>query len=332
MSNSRHHFAFSVVELLIVIVIVSILATISIIAYTSTTQRASVASLQSDLSNASKKIKLYYAEKGSYPTANNCPAPGPTEICLNNSGSNSFNYNFNNTQTPSFSLVGTNGDIQLQTSSTSNIESIPSIVTDGLIVYLDATKSSSYPGSGTVWYDLSGNGNDATLYSGVAYSASNGGALVFDKVNDYAQGNLNPNITVNSVFSTITWINASSVASGQHLTNIKGISQFYVLSGKLGTYAYGNVSGGTVYSNGWYMASMLRKVTGNSSLYLNDKEVAVGSLPSATLSTAYVIGNYVGGGSYYFGGKIAVSMIYNRALSQSEIIQNFNALRGRYGV
>ena len=62
----------------------------------------------------------------------------------------------------------------------------PKIVTDGLVLCLDAANSKSYPGTGTAWNDLSGNGNNGTLINGVGYNSNNGVSLVFDGVNDYA--------------------------------------------------------------------------------------------------------------------------------------------------
>ena len=61
----------------------------------------------------------------------------------------------------------------------------PSIVTNGLVLCLDAANSKSYPGSGTTWTDLSGRGNNGTLVNGVGYNSGNLGSLVFDGVDDY---------------------------------------------------------------------------------------------------------------------------------------------------
>ena len=66
----------------------------------------------------------------------------------------------------------------------------PRIVTDGLVLYLDAGNNKSYPGSGNTWYDISENGNNGTLVNGVGYNSSNKGSLVFDGVNDYIQTSL----------------------------------------------------------------------------------------------------------------------------------------------
>jgi len=81
---------FTIVELLVVIVVIGILAAITIVSYTGISSRAITASVQADLSNASTQLKTFYAINGAYPTANNCPTPGATEICLKPSGSNTL--------------------------------------------------------------------------------------------------------------------------------------------------------------------------------------------------------------------------------------------------
>lgn len=206
----------------------------------------------------------------------------------------------------------------------------PSVVTNGLKLYLDAGNVKSYPGTGTVWTDISGNGNNATLYNGPTYSSANGGSLVFDGVNDYAEGLMN--IVAGSAFTTNTWFNITNNSREQHLTNLWPSTQFYVASAALRTSNYGALVGGSVSASVWYMASQVRAADGSGVLYLNGVSVATGTLPSNPQCNGYTIGNFVGGGSYYFGGYISMSQIYNRALTAAEITQNFNALRGRYGL
>ena len=92
--------AFTIVELLVVIVVIGILAAITIISYTGISNKASVSSLQSDLSNAKKQLALYYVDHGAYPTSidpnTKCPtgsAPTPdTRYCLKPSTANTFDY------------------------------------------------------------------------------------------------------------------------------------------------------------------------------------------------------------------------------------------------
>jgi prepilin-type N-terminal cleavage/methylation domain-containing protein len=102
---------FTIVELLVVIVVIGILAAITIVAYAGISQRAKEASLKSDLDNSSKLIKLFQVTEpsGNYPTANVCPSPGTTEICLKASGTNTYTYTVSNGTTPkTFTLDATN--------------------------------------------------------------------------------------------------------------------------------------------------------------------------------------------------------------------------------
>ena len=64
----------------------------------------------------------------------------------------------------------------------------PKIVTNGLVLALDAANTKSYPGSGTVWSDLTPNGNNGALTNGPTFNSANGGSIVFDGTNDYLQG------------------------------------------------------------------------------------------------------------------------------------------------
>ena len=102
-----------------------------------------------------------------------------------------------------------------------------SIVRDGLVLHLDAANRKSYPGTGTVWTDLSGKGNHGTLMNGVGYSEYNKGSLVFDKIDDYIIGNINTFVNP-TPYTSITWANSTNTISEQHLTNLKGGIQFYI--------------------------------------------------------------------------------------------------------
>lgn len=168
--------AFTIVELLVVIVVIGILAAISIVAYTAVRQRAISASLQSDLSTASKRIKLFQIENSAYPESLiDCPTPDVKNLCIKLSSGNSYvGYAFNNSSNPqTYSLIAGNGNVYYKvTSSTALAKLNPPTqpgVTPGAILELHAAKANNGNGPGinspltTTWKDTSGNGNNGTL-------------------------------------------------------------------------------------------------------------------------------------------------------------------------
>ena len=97
----------------------------------------------------------------------------------------------------------------------------PTTVTSGLVLCLDAGNAKSYPGSGTVWTDLSGNGNTGTLINGPTYNSANGGSIVFDGVNDYA--NIGVGRGVNQFsgnFAVSVWV--MRLSGGPNFGNVCG--------------------------------------------------------------------------------------------------------------
>ena len=213
----------------------------------------------------------------------------------------------------------------------------PSIVLNGLVLYLDAANIKSYPGSGTTWTDLSGRGNTGTLTNGPTYSSANGGSLVFDGVDDYVSGSIP---TINS-WSMTLWYRSTDITSNP---------VFYPFSGTPATgLGFGGTFGVTT-NNRWYfldgtnaLSSANTAVTTNIWYYLVVTKSSTtynlytnGSLSLTTTGvdvslTQYNLGRR-GDAVWYSKGNIAQASIYNRALSAAEVSQNFNALRGRYGI
>lgn len=214
----------------------------------------------------------------------------------------------------------------------------PRIVTNGLVLCLDAGNSKSYPGTGTLWSDLSGNGNNGTLISGPTYSSSNRGSVVFDGVDDYVSG-------------SIPTINSWSICLWYLSTDITSKLVFYPFSGT--TTATGLGFGGTfdvTTNNRWYffdgvnvMSSSNTAIKTNIWYYLvvtkNSTTYNLYTNGSLSLSstgvdlslTQYNLGRR-GTANFYVTGNISQSLIYNRAVTASEITQNYNALKGRFGL
>jgi hypothetical protein len=226
----------------------------------------------------------------------------------------------------------------------------PRVVTSGLVLALDAGDVNSYPGSGTTWYDTSGNNYNGTLYSGATYAARNGGVIVFDGTNDYMQlvDGLDTPTATNSTYEfwckTTTNKNAEylKVGSGA-VTNSAGEMAFFYINNLMyfikfvsasgdrphisATYNYNLADGEWKHIVGTYQGTAS---AGTSTLYYNGVQVGVNS--TITYSTSEAQPGFSQASSYAFAGDLANIRVYNRALSASEIEQNYLAQKSRFGL
>ena len=218
----------------------------------------------------------------------------------------------------------------------------PRIVTNGLVFCVDAADTNSYPGSGTTWTDLSGNGNNGTLTNGPTFSSANRGSIVFDGTNDYVScGNAaNLQITIGTISA---WIRPTVGNSSYRGILVKQSAWGLFLYGNnFITYDWGNNArrdNGTVLSNNiWYHTAMTFTETigtpsNNAILYVNAISVLTTTVKNSNISSQDVVlgtgGSTPNGQELY--GNIASAQVYNRVLSASEVLQNYNATKGRYG-
>ncbi len=217
----------------------------------------------------------------------------------------------------------------------------PRIVTDGLILCLDAGNVKSYPGSGTTWTDITGNGNNGTLTNGPTFS---GGGIVLDGTNDYVNLSIaNPyaeTIMVIAKSNTTNWneygwISSTRGVNGHIIhpnTNSKDVD--YYIFNQSGTFTYlytytiSNITIPHMYcfsTNG----SNSHKIHFDGNLIVENTTSITRSLtpPSVT----YVLGK--DDMLQRYGNGVIYSVYrYNRQLSDAEIRQNFNAIRGRYSI
>jgi hypothetical protein len=214
------------------------------------------------------------------------------------------------------------------------------IVTSGLVFYVDAGYSPSYPTSGLTWYDVSGYGNNGTLTNGPTYSSANGGSIVFDGVDDYVS------LPINSTFNTPSvtyevWANLQTI-SDRHILYVnwqgnslevssnRSVVMFNFSSGgQLGATTAANVFNWDSWTHflGTYDASSQTLKT-----YVNGVLLAT---RTSTPSTIYAVGTHQISGVQYGGevkGNISIVRQYNRELTQAEITQNYNAQKSRYGL
>ena len=214
----------------------------------------------------------------------------------------------------------------------------PSIVSDGLVLYLDPASQRSYSGSGNTAYDLSGSGNTSALTNGPTFNSSNLGAFVLDGSNDYILVNSQANILSKTAYTKIAFIYISNFStvnniisggfSGQHAFWMFGTDKLN--AGHNG--AWNTVVGATSLSlNTWYFAAVTYSDSTGWKLYLNGREDGT-SVDTTTFTgnQEISIGSYNTGNN--FTGRIASVQVYNRALTASEIVQNYNATKRRYGL
>jgi hypothetical protein len=225
------------------------------------------------------------------------------------------------------------------------------IVTDGLSLCLNAADKNSYPGSGTTWTDLSGNGRNASLVNSPTFSSAGNGSISTDATNTYVSvGNVLDYTSESFTFST--WVLANTFT-----TNKVDGNQFNpVLFSKGGFNSRGyychfagtytsfitNQSGTnqitsatmTINTNTWYKLDITRN--GSSVLIYMNGINATTSAASHTnpVSNSYplTIGFYGDGYNLYGSYKIANFSSYNRVLSATEILQNYNAQKSRFNL
>jgi hypothetical protein len=221
------------------------------------------------------------------------------------------------------------------------------IVTNGLVLNLDAGQTASYSGSGTTWTDLSGNGNNGTLVNGPTYSSANGGSIVFNGTNNRISFVANPALagswSVGSFFNTSKGTFVQSII-GRTATapNFEQNYNLLINVGKIQLFtsadAYTSVTSATLPINTWYFAvGTFNSATKQLSLYINGtlvdfKTLTVSSTPTTGSQLLQIAASDGTSPVNFFQGNIAQASVYNVALTAAEIQQNFNCLRMRYGI
>jgi hypothetical protein len=223
----------------------------------------------------------------------------------------------------------------------------PKMVTNGLVLVLDAADKNSYPGSGTTWIDMSGNNNHGTLTNGPAFSNGNGGNFGFDGADDYVISATQLGISGATSRSFECWTYISSNQS----KNIMGYGDNGTLNlfdtiiwytspylQVIGHYYGGNndtistlPSRNTLNINQWNHIIHLYDGT-NASLYTNGILSNSKSFTLNTTNSTLLLGAGKYTGFNYFGGKVALGRIYNRSLTATEVLQNYNATKSRFGL
>ena len=227
------------------------------------------------------------------------------------------------------------------------------IVQQGLVLNLDAGNPYSYAGAGTTWYDVSGNSFNATLINSPTYTSDNGGVLNWASANSqYATVPMSSTLRVANITQEI-WVYLSGTADqvfigSQYGTSFNNSFAIWVQSG---AFAFGVNTGGNLYSSTistvstgvWYHLAHTYNAT-TQLFYINGvlaatyNSAASGNISYDTSNTLLAIGadfngtGYNVGPSVYTNGKMPVVRIYNIALSAAQVLQNYNATKGKFGL
>lgn len=230
----------------------------------------------------------------------------------------------------------------------------PKIVTDGLVLYLDASNPKSIISGSTVWNDISRGGNNGTLVNGPTYSSSNGGSISFDGTNDYVICsnstkllNFSDSGTVDFVYKknsipisnyTKLW-GFSSVNmwyENDELTNPSPVMRFVI---KFNDNSVTGISTGIAYNDlSLYNITLVYSVSGgttNFNVYKNGvfyTNKSINKLLNSASSPLYLgsDNSFVGGS--YTNCNIYSFKFYNKALSANEILQNYNTTKSKFGL
>ena len=221
------------------------------------------------------------------------------------------------------------------------------VVQSGLVLNLDAGASTSYPGSGTTWTDLSGLGNNGTLTNGPTYSSENGGSILFDGTNDYMSATISCSRTYYSIdwwtrptavsnYDQCIMMNSSGTAGSYwngFTVHTQGDGALYIGT-SLGLGNRGVTSAGT-FVNGVWQNFVWTFDNGFGTLYKNG--FLVGTITLSLHSADFTLlqigaGPSFGEGTLFDGNCSSLKLYSNKVLTAAEISQNFNALRGRFGI
>ena len=223
----------------------------------------------------------------------------------------------------------------------------PKIVTDGLVVCIDAADRNSYPGSGATITDISGNNNDGDLSNSPSFDTANGGSIELDGTN---QSIIIPEwmysgmagFTIQCTFRIPTWVGGSQQPAIFGIHGAGGTYCRWTAETTLLTYFNGATNNQSRYStsvpsvtNKFYITTHTYDVSSTTikiyfdTLLKETISVDLG-LPLNTQPTG--IGRYAGASSYYFNGYYYSFRAYDRALSTDEVLQNYNATKSRFGL
>ena len=208
----------------------------------------------------------------------------------------------------------------------------PDMIQDGLVLALDAADRNSYPGSGTVWNDISGNSNTGTLTNSPTFNSSNGGFFTFNGTNQYTTTTYTqPAYGAATSFTWNVWVNIPNLVNpNSPIIGNRGTTLVFTKITKAAFEYYPLNMLHTLTENVWQNICIVKNGT-SFTYYKNSTSVNTGTSSATTSTQPFFIGGD-NTASEYFAGSIANVQVYNRALSATEISQNYNVLKSRFGL
>jgi hypothetical protein len=213
---------------------------------------------------------------------------------------------------------------------------------DGLLLWLDAGNSESYPGNGNAWYDLASSptGNNATLLNNPTFSTENGGYFTFAKASSQSANVDGTNVVPSSAYTKAVWFKLTDLTSDNNLVSSDAGGHFMYFGGTNKLYSgHSNWVGYNQYASTanflagvWYLVTLTYTTADGMKLYINgelDSTYTANKTPHAgdgsTNIGRFGVGNFL-------NGSIAQVLTYNRAIDQSEALGIFNGSKARYGL
>ncbi len=320
------HSGFTIVELLVVIVVIGILASITIISYTGISNKASIALLQSDLSNASKQIKIYQTVNGAYPILiNDCPSPAVANICIKFSGNNNLvTYNYNNNGSQTFNLSLSNGSNYYAVNNESSPAAVDKFWT-GLVAYWNLNNTAN---------DISGRGFNGTWYgssshyvagkvgsSAGQFLAANGDNIGIGSLPSYS----NTNETSYAFWNIPTGVGidyAVITYAGQLCQSSTSVIKCWVNTANQ-AFTYSRAASGS-----WeHVVVTISFITNQMKIYVDGQIKQTDTITVTKNNSSWTsafIGQYTGG-VRRFSGSLDDIRVYDRILSDQEVTELYDS-------
>lgn len=222
----------------------------------------------------------------------------------------------------------------------------PKIITDDLILYLDSANTKSYLSSApSKWRDISKNDNDIVFGNNPTFNSSNLGSLLFDGINDYGYNSYNSDFDLSSTDYTLEgWFNSNSFSSGQMIISNDTFGSsfdwclFIQNSTQIAIYSNGTATNVTAtvptMSTGQWYHFVVTSISGVIRIYLNSILYQTQTMSTSNVSQLNITLGCSGWNNpnSFMNGKISIIKVYRKGLSENEVLQNYNTIKGRFNL